>query len=431
MAGVAGDPALLDRVLRVGPTQEGNYRHWDIVRHLRTPDGLSAEQWWFGMKLARSQLSRALPLIDAAGTPFSISLTDQAHEMLHHIDQRGSGQIAIDEAVLNPETRRRYVVSSLIEEAITSSQLEGANTTRRVAKEMLRSGRPPRSKGEQMVLNNYRAMNFVREVQKDPLTPSIVFQVHELVTQGTLDEGEVAGALQTESEGRVAVYDTEDNLLHQPPPADQLPERIDAMCRFANGEGFEGFLHPVVRAILLHFWLAYDHPFVDGNGRTARVLFYWSMLSQGYWLTEFLSISRILKDAPARYGRSFLYTETDGNDVTYFVMYQLDVICRALADLHEYLARKMSEVRATESLIRRAATYNHRQIALISHALRHPDASYTFKSHANSHNVVWQSGRSDLLDLERRGVLERRKVGRSYVFSPPRDLAERLRSGAA
>lgn len=40
--------------------------------------------------------------------------------------------------------------------------------------------------------------------------------------------------------------------------------------------------------------IAYMHPFVDGNGRTARALFYWYMLKSGYWLTEYLSISRVI-----------------------------------------------------------------------------------------------------------------------------------------
>lgn len=427
--GVVGDSDLLGRVLAVGPTDHGRYRHWDILRHLAPPEGLDVEQWWLGMKMARGHLSRRLPLTDGKGRPFSFVVPDEAQAHLREIDQRAGGEIAIDEAVINAETRRRYIVSSLIEEAITSSQLEGANTTRRVAKEMLRSGRPARNKSEQMIVNNYEAMNFVREVDKDKLTPQVILHIHELVTRRTLEDESMAGRIQESSEERVAVVDVEGNVLHTPPAAEELAERMELMCRFANGEEpIEGYLHPVVRAVLLHFWLAYDHPFVDGNGRTARILFYWSMLSQGYWLTEFLSISRILKEAPAQYGRSFLYTETDDNDATYFILYQLEVICRAIRDLHEYLARKMEEIRNIESLLRRSAGFNQRQLALLGHALRHPGATYTFESHSRSHQVAWQSGRTDLLGLQDRGLLERKKVGKRYVFSAPRDLGRRLES---
>src|SRR5207302_11428896 len=133
--------------------------------------------------------------------------------------------------------------------------------------------------------------------------------------------------LQLPEEDRVAVFDNRGALLHQPPPAEQLPKRLVTMCRFANSElGGAGFVHPVIRAILLHFWLGYDHPFEDGNGRTARALFYWYMRTHGYWLVEYLSISRILQNAPAKYTRAFLLTETDERDATYFIVYQLEVL---------------------------------------------------------------------------------------------------------
>lgn len=351
-------------------------------------------------------------------------MPDPAHEMTHLIDRRASGEIAISEVVTSPEMRNRYLVSSLIEEAITSSQLEGASTSRAVAKEMLRSGRPPRDRSERMILNNYRAMNTVRGWKDQPLSPERVLELHRMVTDGTLDNPDAAGRLQRPDEERVRVFDrATGEPRHVPPPAEQLPARLEAMCRFANDQPVEGFLHPVVRSILLHFWLAYDHPFDDGNGRTSRAIFYWSMLKHGYWLTEFLSISTILNRAPGRYSRAFLYTETDDLDTTYFILNQLKVICRAIDDLHAYLARKVREVRETERLLRRA-DLNHRQLALLSNALRHPDAEYTFRSHQTSHGVVYQSARTDLLDLERFGLLERRKVGQRFFFRPAPDLSE-------
>lgn len=51
----------------------------------------------------------------------------------------------------------------------------------------------------------------------------------------------------------------------------------------------------------LHFMLGYEHPFVDGNGRVARAMFDWAMLRNGYWLFEFISVSRIIRQAPAKY----------------------------------------------------------------------------------------------------------------------------------
>jgi len=419
------DQALAFWVLQK-PLVRGRYRHWDELRRLPPPEGLTSELWWLAVSMARESAAKLLPFKDAGGAPFHYVQTDPALEMLHQIDQRAAGEVRVPELVTTRDESRRYLVNSLTEEAITSSQLEGANTTRRVAKDMLRSGRAPRTKGETMIVNNLAGLEFIRDRRGEPLTPETVLELHAILTKDTLDPDDV-GRLQRPGEHRVAVEDVHGNVLHEPPAAEELPQRLEDMCRFANGDlKPEGFLHPVVRAILVHFWLAYDHPFVDGNGRTARALFYWSMLREGYWLTEYLSISRILRGAPAKYGRSFLYTETDDNDTTYFVLYQLEVIRRAIDELHEYLARKTSELRQLERSARAAGGFNSRQLALLSHALRNPDAVYTFDSHQRSHGVVYESARKDLLVLAERGLLVQRKIGRRFVFDPAPDLADRL-----
>jgi Fic family protein len=406
------------------PTVDGAYLHWDELRHRTPPDGISVRDWWFMIKFARNSLLHTLPLTTASGEHFRYGMPDVVLEGLHRVDQQASGQIAISEEVTNSQTRDRYIVSSLIEEAIRSSQLEGASTTHRVAEEMLRSGRPARTRDERMIFNNYQAMNMVRQ-WSGPLTPDRVLELHRVVTDGTLDNPDGAGRLQTPADDRVHVQAPDGEVVFEPPPAEQLPERLATMCSFANGQGVAGFLHPVVRAILIHFWLGHDHPFEDGNGRTARALFYWSMLAQGYWLTEFLSISRILSNAPMQYARSFLFTERDEGDTTYFIAYQLNVILRAIDDLHAYLQRRMAEIRDSERILR-GAGLNHRQSALVRHALRHPNAEYTFKSHQRSHGIVYQSARNDLLDLDERGYLDRFKVGRTFRFRPSSDLRDRL-----
>jgi Fic family protein len=431
----SGDPRpapaeKLAKLLQVGPLVEGKYLHWDQLRHLTPPEGLTCEEWWLGIKIGRRALNRSIPLLDRNRNPFTYSVPDPIQRALHAITQQASGRLITRDQITTPSVRDRYIVSSLIEEAITSSQLEGATTTSVVAKQMLRAGRAPKTRSEQMIVNNYRAMQRVQELRNASLTPERVFELHRIVTEDTLDDPTRAGAFRTEADN-IAVNDRMDGkVLHMPPPAHELPERLSQMCSFANamedGSKDAPFTDPVIRAILLHFWLAYDQPFVDGNGRTARALFYWAMLRSDYWLAEFISISRILNRAPSADARSFLYTETDENDLVYFLDYHLTVLRRAIDDLFEHLGQKSQQVKQVENLIRGSRTFNHRQLALLSHALRHPGASYTFESHRRSHDVVYQTARTDLLDLTTRGFLHERKVGRFYHFDAPPDLALRL-----
>ena len=423
------DPEHLIAAMRA-PRPSG-YIHWDKLRHLDPPDGVVPEHWWWSIKWGRESLRRTLPLTDPEGRHFTFALPDEVLRLLHYVDQRCRGAIAMSEVVTaDDQARQHYLVNSLMEEAIRSSQLEGATTSRRVAKELLRTGREPRNRSERMIFNNYRALQFMRDEMGDALTPALVLELQRILTTGTR-EPESAGRLQRPDEDRVAVYDRVDgSLIHKPPPADQLPWRLEELCRFANAEDDpERFIHPVVRAILLHFWLAYDHPFEDGNARTARALFYWSMRTQGYWLTEYLTISSILRTAQGQYSRAFVLTETDEGDTTYFLLYQLDVIKRAVEDLHVYLRRKVKEVAEVERAIKRSADFNHRQLALLSNAMRNPEQMYTFQSHAGSHNVVHETARRDLLQLVDQGLLDRRSIRRLAVFRPPPDLRERLTQG--
>jgi Fic family protein len=424
-------PGKLSSIMGVGPAPAGKYLHWDELRHRTPPAGLSHADWWAGVKLARANAMKPIPLQDGTGAAFEYMLPDAVLRLLHIIDQNASGGIQLTEEVTNPGTRDRYIVNSLIEESITSSQLEGAATTAEVARDMIRSGRRPMDRSERMILNNFVAMRFVQENRKRTLTPELVFELHRTVTDGTLDDPGKAGEFRTDDD-RVVVSDEYGTTLHTPPPAAEFPGRLLSMCAFANAQSAEDtFMHPVVRAVILHFWLAYDHPFVDGNGRTARALFYWSMLSDRYWLAEFISISRILRTAPGQYGRSFLFTETDENDLTYFILYQLEVIARAVEDLKEHLRKKMAEIRQVQALLKRSADLNHRQLALLSHALKHPGRAYTVQSHRTSHRITPVTARNDLVDLAERRLLHKRKVGKAFVFSAPADLGTRLSATSA
>lgn len=410
------------------------YPHWDKLRRLDPPAGLSVEQWWLKIKAAREADSRPIPLTDSAGRQFGYGLVDSMLRRLRYIDQRCGGEVAMDEVVTSErQAGQRFLVNSLMEEAIRSSQLEGATTSRRAAKEMLRTGREPRDRSERMIVNNYAALQFMREEMGQELSPAAILELHRIVTEGTLDDPSAAGRLQRPDEPRVAVFDRDDGRpIHRPPPAEQLPERIRMLCDFANeGDDAEPFIHPVIRAILVHFWLAYDHPFEDGNGRTARILFFWLMRARGYWLAEYLPISRFLRKAPTQYARAFVETETDGGDATYFLVHQLDVIERAIDELHLYLKRKTAEVRDIEEMLRGTEYLNGRQLALLTDAVRNPDSSYSFESHAKSHRVSHETARSDLRGLRQRGLLLQRRAGRQHRFEPAPNLPERLKESSA
>jgi Fic family protein len=127
---------------------------------------------------------------------------------------------------------------------------------------------------------------------------------------------------------------------------------------------------------------------------------------------------------------AFVLTETDGGDATYFLIYQLGVTTRAVAELQAYLGKKVREIQAVERQIGMAGDLSHRQLALLGDALRTPGRRYTYSSHATSHGVTHETARADVLRLASLGFLEHVPGGRKHVYMAAPGLAERVQAAA-
>jgi Fic family protein len=427
--GPESDRAELARLfVKVGPMDEaGRYLHWDKFRFRPTLGDLDSPTAWALTRLARHRLEIQTPFSDTRGAFFTFTPIDQIQKELHEIDSEAHGGIRFTTEAPRENDAKSFLVKSLIEEPFNSSLLEGAATTREEAKRLIRENRRPVTEGERMVLNNYRAIEFIKARRSDPLTPALIHELHRIITDKTLADPSKSGRFRDQSDDIKVVDDLDGQILHNPPPAHELPNRLQELCDFANSfRKAEGFIHPIIRAIILHFMLAYDHPYVDGNGRTARALFYWSVLKDGYWLLEYVSISRIINKAPIAYGKAFLETETDAGDLTYFILHQLNIIASAIDDLADYIRRRQESVRslahAIETNIRRD-NLNHRQIALLNDAIRNPRVGYTIAEHEKLNRISYLTARSDLERLAELAYFLKTKRGNQSIYRP----APRLR----
>lgn len=396
---------------------ERAYVHWDLLRMI-APPSIDAEVAWRMVKFGRVQRYRQLALFGDSGAPLRYTVPDSIQQELMYVDQQLAGSlVSEDESPLSPHQKERFILSALREEAIASSMLEGAVTTWRAAKTMLQSGRKPRTRGERMVLNNYRAIQFVRENRRVNLSPALLIELQTILTDGTLDQCDQVGRFRTNDDDVRVVDDRDGSVMHTPPPASELEDRIDRLCKFANEERPGGaFVHPVIQACILHFQLGFDHPFCDGNGRTARTLFYWLMLRRGYWLFEYLPISRLIYLGPSKYVRAFLLCETDDFDVTYFLLYKAKIIERARRNLREYIHRKLHEVSQARKLSSSDKRLNHRQREIVLKAARNPELVFTIADHKNGTAIAYATARRDLFDLAHWGYLVQEQAGKRYEF---------------
>jgi Fic family protein len=415
------------RYHEVARAVEQSYRHWDKVKFIARAEKLDPEILWLICKSSRRSHYRFLPLKGADGVSLRFTLPDLLQQELMLVDQQLAGRLAAasDEQPLTEDERERFILSALREEAIASSMLEGAATTRREAKDMLASGRKPRTHGERMVANNYKAISFIREHRHTPLTSEFILEVQRMLTQETLPPDQ-CGRFRTDVD-RVLVVDQYGEVVHTPPPAIELTGRLEQLCAFANQRASEvPFIHPVVRASVIHFMIGFDHPFCDGNGRTARALFYWSMLRAGYWLFEYLPISRMIYAGPSKYTLAYQYTETDEFDVTYFLVYKARIIALAREELGEYIRRKQQEMAAARQIVETDPRLNHRQREVVARLVRNPALRLTIQDHKGRENIAYDTARADLLDLEEWGYLTRVAArGKQFQFQRGPGLADR------
>jgi Fic family protein len=384
------------------------YLYWDELKY-RISDDQERMETWVAMNVFRSQKLEQIPY---APLKLEYLILPDMLRSLHSFDRYLSGTIQIHNRSLTLD--KRYIVSSLIEEAIASSILEGAVTTRRDAKVMLEQKIKPKNTGEQMVLNNYETLQMIIRKKGVSLTPELLLEIQQTVTKGTIKPEDVGHFRSTDD---INVVDAVSGTVkHIPPTHDKIPSLISALCEFINNENEEEFIHPILKGIILHFLIGFIHPFNDGNGRTARSIFYWYTLSRGYWMIEYLSISRSILKSKRKYALAYLYTEYDHNDLTYFMRYQIECMNEALAELIAYLEEKQDNQTKVHEVIRTNHNLNHRQAEILMEMMDHQDQDFTIHQISEKFNIVYQTARTDLMHLESRGYITVTKRGKSFYY---------------
>jgi Fic family protein len=406
---LANKPEIVLKIKEIN----NDYLYWDKIKYKKI-DHLDPKQIWSIVKISRAFNYKHLTF---GKYHFNHVNTDYIQKILHYFDMNIGGYMGA-KSIIPDSDKTRYLVSSIMEEAISSSQIEGANTTRKKAKEMLRKGVKPKNKSEQMIVNNYITIKHITQNRNDDLTPEKLLYIHGLVACDTLDNKAEEGAFRNSNDVHV-VNHIDGEIVHTPPNQKEIEILIKDLCNFFNTDSKESFMHPILKGIVIHFMIGYIHPFTDGNGRTARALFYWYLLKKGYWLTEYLSISKIIQDTKNQYEKAYLYTENDTNDLTYFMTYHLKVMDNSFEGLKTYIQLKQKENLQIASFIK-IPNVNERQAQLLKIIFDEPESIFTVKEIENRFAISNFTARTDLLGLEKLGFLEIiqvNKVKQNFVRS--------------
>lgn len=391
------------------------YLYWDKIKYQKTEPPIRPETLWALTKLSRLVHEK---IIKIGEYTFKFNTTDRIQKNLHAFDLNLGGNLG-SQGLIPEEDKKRYLISSIMEEAIASSQIEGAVTTRKHAKDMLRKESKPKNKSEQMIVNNFTTIKHIVNIKNEPLTKERLFEIHRLITHHTLEDSNDEGKYRKSNE--VDVIDAIDGeIVYSPPDFKQLPTLMNELFQFFNKEDKNTFIHPIVKACIIHFLIGFIHPFVDGNGRTARALFYWYLLKNGYWLTEYLSISRMIVKSKSQYAKAYLYTEVDDLDLTYFIHYKVKMMQLAFEELRKYIERKINEKKQV-GVFQKINGINERQALILKWLNDEPDMVLSVKEIENKFNVANQTARTDLDILKDRGFLTVKNINKktkAYFKSP-------------
>lgn len=391
-----------------------------IIGKHKALQNITAEEAWFILTMRRKFSQENSKIQTVNGGYFGWSKNMYIERMLHDFAMKLGGNLITDTLSGGKSRKDRFLRQSLVEEAIASSQLEGAATTRQSAKKMLVENTKPRNHDEWMIFNNYQTIRKIEsETSRYPLSREVLLDLHILMTKNSLDEDKI-GRWRTDADEIIVKRQiaNEEMIVHVPPRDKELQKEIDKLIDFANDKDDEDeYLDPVVKAIMIHFWFAYIHPFCDGNGRLARSLFYWYLMRHGYWLISYVPISTVLRRAAGSYADSFVYSEQYMDDLSYFVDFNLSKLQLALKMFDDHVKNVRDKAATIDTLLPRHTDFNDRQKQVLYHLLGKSGDEITAQRHADFHEVSWITASQDLKQLVVAGYLSQSKIGREVLYS--------------
>lgn len=361
----------------------------DILYRIKT--GLNINEVWKEVQDYRKKNSIKLSLLDQEGENLFIVLTEELKKMIVYIDDVANKNLYES---ASPEMKSQIVLEALIDEAYQSSVIEGAHTTKKKTKKMIEEKLKPKDKSEKMVLNNFYALQYVMENRNEPITESTILDIYNIVTDGTLDSDEKTEKYRTDQN---EVLNQLNEVIYTPPLANNVQEMMNSLLSFLHSDNEE--IHPILKAMIFHYYFVYIHPFHDGNGRTARALTYMYLLQKDYTFFKYFSISSMIVEARSSYYKSIKDSEDSESDTTYFALAYSKIIMDSIIKVSGDFIRQFSKEIIFNKINERGLKLNKRQEKAVNFMLRYSKSIDVNTYISKINKVSQETGRKDLNDL--------------------------------
>lgn len=236
-----------------------------------------------------------------------------------------AGREVIERAKLIPKWEIRLKKEANIHSAHSSTRIEGNRLTLDQVKALSEHKEVVAStKDKQEVLNYLEALDKIEQYAKKKLNSGLLLTIHKVLSKGTLKKEEFCGAYRDRQVfvGKRIFEGTQikEVVEYMPPETEAVPRLVEEFFNWLNSEQIKD-INPVILAGIVHYEIARIHPFIDGNGRTARLLATVLLYRSGFDHRRFFALDDYYDDNRSAYYDA-LKTVTDNNgDITQWLEY--------------------------------------------------------------------------------------------------------------
>jgi len=367
---------------------------------------------WGDIQSKRKSLGRVVPLKDQNGHYFWFMTPPFLNKVIHSIDVVAKKKL---DELATKDIQNKLVAESIIDEAFYSSVIEGAFSTKKRTMELVKE-KNPKNQSEKMILNNYNGLVYILENLHKELNEEVFIEIHKIITEGTLEEDEI-----TEKYRDDFVYVWGENAvktepIYTAPPHNEVQSMMNDLFRFINDENADLFIHPIIKACIIHFYIAYVHPFFDGNGRVARAFSYMYLLKNNYEFFKFFSISSVVDKKRKKYYKGIKDTEDFGSDLTYFIAAYAEITEASIYAVVDKLINELSHEILLQTIEEDEIILNERQKRFLNYMKKKDSNLTTLDQYKKRMNVSYETARRDLTELAELGIFGKIRKGKKFIF---------------
>jgi Fic family protein len=315
----------------------------------------------------------------------------------------------LEAATLSEEWIERMSARALLLEAHHTTHIEGTELTLDEAARLWAGEEVAGAKRDDVrELLNYRdAFNLVSEYlgSGEPITEGLIREIHKRLVDGVRGGSAQPGQYRT-IQNYVANSRTREVIYTPPPPEDVAPR----MRELVEWLGRESDIHPVLLAGVAQFQLVHVHPFVDGNGRTSRLLSTLCLYRTGYDFKRLFTLSEFYdRDRGAFYAALQGVRERD-MDLTGWLEYFVEGLAAQMSEV-----KQRGELVIRRDVIAREHGLNERQALAVEALLKHGQLGIE-EFEALAPGVHRRTLQRDLRDLVEQGVAVARGAARAVRY---------------